>query len=74
MAPNDIVYWNMDVDNSLIPETTFDYKKQFTQTNFDFPNLHIDNPELFYNPIYPASTYAHDMNLRTAQRYNFRSS
>jgi len=55
-----------------IPMSTTDYRKQYTQTNYDFPNLHLsEDPILFVNTLDPISTYAQDMNLRTAQRYNF---
>lgn len=60
-------------DDSLRPQTTFGYKKAWSEKPFEFPNLYISDPF----PVkhwQPIDTYAEDHNARFDQRYGKISS
>lgn len=61
--------FDIDADDNLRPQSTFDYKKQFSQSKYDFPNLHIAEPILYFKSWDPVDTYTQDMNQRFEQRY-----
>lgn len=56
------------IDDSLRPQSTFDFKNQYQAYPYDFPNLYIDKPFpiKMWNPV---DTYASDMNTRFSMRY-----
>lgn len=61
--------YSIDVDDSLRPQTTFGYKKEWTTKSFDFPNLHLDDTDFPVKDWEPIDTYANDHNVRFQQRY-----
>lgn len=56
------------IEDALRPQSTFDFKKQYSDQPFEFPNLYITAgfPIMKSNPI---STYADDQNIRFKMRY-----
>lgn len=62
------------VDDMLRPQSTFAYKKDWTATPFDFPNLYIQEPSFPVKNWQPIDTYAQDHNIRFEQRYGKISS
>jgi hypothetical protein len=64
MNPEEMVM----TEDYLRPQTTFGFKKQYSDQPFDFPNLYITAgfPITKSDPI---STYADDQNIRFKMRY-----
>jgi hypothetical protein len=60
------------IEDTLRPQTTFDYKKQYASVPYEFPNLYITDPfpTMGWCPI---STYADDQNTRFTMRYQKKS-
>jgi hypothetical protein len=58
----------VSIEDTLRPQSTFDFKKQYSDQPYDFPNLYITAgfPIMKWDPI---STYADDQNLRFKMRY-----
>jgi len=56
------------IEDTLRPQSTFDFKKQYSDQAYDFPNLYItaDFPIMSWDPV---STYADDQNTRFQMRY-----
>lgn len=55
-------------DDSLRPQSTFGYTKEYSMKPFDFPELYIDAPIAVMNRD-PVSTRASLQNVMFAQRY-----
>lgn len=60
----------VEMDDVLRPQTTFGYKKEWSERGYDFPNSYIQEPFPVKNWM-PIDTYAEDHNARFKQRYFF---
>lgn len=58
----------IETENQLRSRDTLAWKKNWTESPYDFPNIYTDIP-VRYLAANPISTYVDDQNNRFAQRY-----
>lgn len=56
-------------DDKLRAQSTFGYKKGWSELPYDFPNMYIQDPSFPIKDWLPIDTYAADHNARFTQRY-----